>query len=686
MFRVPGQSTVIDTLYNHYATLMHEAEDGQTIQAAIGSCSIPSIDCSTPDVASAFKRFLRDVPAGILGSLALYRKLQGIVAVVPPSSITGHDEKATKPRLIALALLTLKSESRLALICGVFGLLAYLKQDTFALSSVDYSMTSKAMGVVFAPLLLGDLTEHIEISRSQDLQPPCLTPNKRRFLGKRKITDTDAESGITLGVGQLTAAAVVVEFLVQEWTVIAKLMRNYDSSSSSSLCSAVSRRKTYDERREVSATSFECNESAMGVRRKPGSLPRTTSSSDLESQSWSRASSNDARRNGRHSRNMSMPVLPSTKEEGAEDLMDPLLTLTSIVPKLPSKPAHDTTREQPNVYDDEGLAWWERSLTDSNIGPTYEVAETSLATATHTSSTTTCDVVLDNRLPCENTIASLEKAGHSNYFSTERVLEGHKFLDNHQTDKKDTPSLASEEGKDTVPVILLPTEKSELQASILHRELLAKHVRPRAPLSTSMNVPSMIPRPIINIRRTRRSTVSPPSKCYSLSPHCRSEPKGQKSSPYSRRPARTGEQEPLSKTCPMQQALRPTTHLPATDEPPVARQLRFRTSSERLQQSTQDTGLTIPSMEMSKRSNVGMLYAEISRLKTRLDTQVDENIQLRHELDATRSLRISGTLSEQLRTAEREAKMWKHRAEWAETTLFGKSWETGHDGKLKRTE
>jgi len=130
----------------------------------------------------------------------------------------------------------------------------------------------------------------------------------------------------------------------------------------------------------------------------------------------------------------------------------------------------------------------------------------------------------------------------------------------------------------------------------------------------------------------------------------------------------------------MMRTLKEPKHLASIEEPPIARRLIYRNSSERLQQ--RDGSLPREELVNARKPNVGILYAEINRLKNQLAAGIEENMQLRQELYATRSLRVAGTLSEKLRAAERDAKMWKHRAEWAETTLFGKGRDKPPDPRM----
>lgn len=106
-------------------------------------------------------------------------------------------------------------------------------------------------------------------------------------------------------------------------------------------------------------------------------------------------------------------------------------------------------------------------------------------------------------------------------------------------------------------------------------------------------------------------------------------------------------------------------------EPATARHLYFKSpSDERGRYGSEDS--TEINLQNSRSANVGTLFAEIRRLKMNLDMRHDEITHLRHELDAMRRFKDAGTLSEKLRETERELRFWRHRAQWAEKSLFGK--------------
>lgn len=74
--------------------------------------------------------------------------------------------------------------------------------------------------------------------------------------------------------------------------------------------------------------------------------------------------------------------------------------------------------------------------------------------------------------------------------------------------------------------------------------------------------------------------------------------------------------------------------------------------------------------QTSQKANVGTLFAQIRKLRHLLDIKNESILQLQQQLDALRYSKDSATLSEKLRETNRELHIWKHRAEWAESSLY----------------
>jgi len=192
------------------------------------------------DIASTFKRFLSDLPGGILGSTSTFKAFAEIEGP-PITKLPSSDDSESLPRskLIALAILSVQSQQRLALICAVFGLLAYLKLavkssaeqvSTSSSPSGSESMSPRTFGVVFAPLLLGNLNDEIEFHdgrKNSESSSNNNTPKRGLLSGKKnkKIKSSDCGPEIAAGVSRANAAAAVIEMLVRDWEEVVLQIR-----------------------------------------------------------------------------------------------------------------------------------------------------------------------------------------------------------------------------------------------------------------------------------------------------------------------------------------------------------------------------------------------------------------------------------------------------------------------------
>lgn len=213
----------MQALYDHYNYPLSDSSATSTerVETTIGSLQLPAHVPTDPhDVASAFKKFLWDVPGGILGSVALFKTMREI----------RNDQNPSLPRarLIALALLSLKSARRLDVICAVFGLLSCLKHDqtadkpsNHAPPLVQEQMTSRAFGVVFAPLLLGEIVDELDCSLTQK------SPKKRgvfQFAKHKQIQATDRQSAMSVEKERMTMCGDVLELLINSWNDVTRQM------------------------------------------------------------------------------------------------------------------------------------------------------------------------------------------------------------------------------------------------------------------------------------------------------------------------------------------------------------------------------------------------------------------------------------------------------------------------------
>ena len=232
LFRIPGQVSVVNKLYDHYVAQVRCAiRERQEVQSAFGHAALPvTLAYDVHDVASVFKKFLWDIPGGILGSIRLFKLLQSLQCCENNEEIW----RTARPRLVALAFLSMRSATRLSLTAAVFGLLAVVKNDRIDSSSVlgeHKMMSSQAFAIVFAPILLGNLTGEIDVFSSSATGSVAARTSKRSFFTHLKTPKKGNPANLSKvpelsrGLARSNATAAVIEMLLQDWEAIAYHMK-----------------------------------------------------------------------------------------------------------------------------------------------------------------------------------------------------------------------------------------------------------------------------------------------------------------------------------------------------------------------------------------------------------------------------------------------------------------------------
>ncbi|KAH0566110.1 hypothetical protein GP486_000501 [Trichoglossum hirsutum] len=241
IFRVPGSSTAINALYDHYSRQFQDAEKSvQQVHQTISSGQIPHhIQCNIYDVTSVFKKFLVGLPGGILGSVPLFKSLRDIhTALFPSPDLPESHQRKVEARLIALAIASLRSEHSVALICAVFGLLNLVGCEGENSRTIDRGsqlsaskdmMDYEALGVVFGPLLLGSKMELVELHSEDDrggLLAVPESPPRRRGGRRKKYVVKETYSSEDAQVEKARIAAGVAEMLIRSWKEVVRQLRN----------------------------------------------------------------------------------------------------------------------------------------------------------------------------------------------------------------------------------------------------------------------------------------------------------------------------------------------------------------------------------------------------------------------------------------------------------------------------
>ncbi|KAG8350045.1 hypothetical protein FVEN_g11784 [Fusarium venenatum] len=236
IFRIPGSIRVVNMLFDYYCSTEYGQVD--ITSTTVRCANLPMhIQASVHDVASTFKRLLSVIPGGILGSLSLFDAFVAIHSQLqgdPEFPRTKHTK--VRARLIALAIATVESQFRRELICAVFGLLSLIGRVAEITPREDEEgrplptgdlMGYNALGIVFGPLLLGDLlglySMKLATPKAGLLVLPLRSPKSRQDRRVRKTLD---ELPGPPTMDKILVANAITEMLIVNWRDIVRQMKS----------------------------------------------------------------------------------------------------------------------------------------------------------------------------------------------------------------------------------------------------------------------------------------------------------------------------------------------------------------------------------------------------------------------------------------------------------------------------
>lgn len=255
-----GTTSIVNQLYNHYDHQFADAGSPSKVEETVGPGGLPTqTEFLLPDIASLFKKIIIGLPGGLLGSLELFDALRGILsdwtAESPPPE-TAH----LRTRMIALATCSVRSRHRMHLIEAVLGLVSYFGAEAEKAQIADKAaaevedrpdpprselMGFQSLGVVLGPLLLGDLTDSIDLSSNDggDINdstsaPPELAEllqenkakpkkQKRKSIANKLGKNAD----LTAQVDRANLTAKVMHLLLVYWKEVVTQLRDIKDTS-----------------------------------------------------------------------------------------------------------------------------------------------------------------------------------------------------------------------------------------------------------------------------------------------------------------------------------------------------------------------------------------------------------------------------------------------------------------------
>ncbi|EEY21430.1 conserved hypothetical protein [Verticillium alfalfae VaMs.102] len=194
------------------------------------------INAGPHDIASAFKKFLGVLPGGILGSLGLFDALVAIHSQsrAEPEFIRTRQTKI-RGRMIALAIGTLQSQFHRELLCAVFGLLSLVgRQAEIAphedglghpLPTSDL-MGYSALGIIFGPLLIGDLLDTYNMRVAYPSSGLLLFPTTPAKLKKERLRSKTMVSEHCPTIDKILIANEIAEMIITHWRDVVRNLRS----------------------------------------------------------------------------------------------------------------------------------------------------------------------------------------------------------------------------------------------------------------------------------------------------------------------------------------------------------------------------------------------------------------------------------------------------------------------------
>lgn len=240
IFRVSGSARTVNCLFGYYCSL--DGADANFVTGTVRCPDLPKhISFTMHDVASAFKRFLSVLQGGILGNISVFNALASIRDKLGDgpgvSGADGIEHSQLRARLIALAIQTIECPLRRELVYAIFGLLSLIGRaaeatmreglDTTSPQPIDTTMGLvgyNALGIIFGPLIIGDLLEDFD---AQSVSPvpgtpllPCPAKSTShpalRGYWKRAGTENPSPNSVPT-IRKTLVANAVTEMVISSW-------------------------------------------------------------------------------------------------------------------------------------------------------------------------------------------------------------------------------------------------------------------------------------------------------------------------------------------------------------------------------------------------------------------------------------------------------------------------------------
>ncbi|KAI9755081.1 MAG: hypothetical protein M4579_004420 [Chaenotheca gracillima] len=716
IFRIPGSVTIINALYDHYGHLYDDAEkDSLLIQQTVGSGTLPlQIPYCIHDVASAFKKFLSGVPGGILGSVELFRVLRDIREhLFNPSRKTDAQYHHFRARLMALAIASSGAEIRISLICAALGLACLVGQrgETIRLGKPELKppggsdmMNYQGLSVVFAPLLLGSLTDMIttdseETSKGKPQETPITPPKQRKKLKHRDAPSkkTVLDSNFAQHLERAKICFEIAQMLIENWPEIVKNLRDLcvltDSRTSelpkyqpqrskslktlrpsgesskhshkSSLESAIHVRKQRSRDLSNRTTSFSVrqvpSEPQMGISgllpEDGEPIPKPIKDAGSEKQSADKGTSGSDVNNGDVSVSAvgkSQDIAEGSSRARSGSLPPPLANPPPTQCISSEEPRPVRAKQSGDQSSNSNRRGHRRTKTSPEaLRVLVDLPNEQKPNGVFEQEGGHGASILAKQSSAEQENPALGTAAlRSNFIERFRERPLHERSEHAMTSQRQSANKMMSQHEEHSKAVHMDKTPSSF-SRIRHTFEISPSRTPEGLENTGLSSPTK--------QERRRLFSKTPHRRFNSSPTNVLKPD----------PVTVSEIRVLTSASPNRQHV----PIPPANSPVSDRHYRPKISPSRrfFNADQYSPGRVDP--EIRSKPSTGVLgntalYAEIRRLQRQLDVQTEELRQAHHELNTMHRFRDSSTANEQLREGLKDGRMWRNRAEWAEKRLM----------------
>lgn len=229
-----GNHEDVQILYDYFATQYQRSAavaDPSRTQYTVRATELPSdLSYTVLEVAEVYKKVVRGIPGGLLGSLQLLKALTDILYSVKQDTMRSEAEASTlRVHLIALALSAVALDNRFSVICATLGLFAWIGHATEAAADELANMNYKNLSIILSPILVGHELNKLK----EDQEAVNLNGPEDAVFGNQPQKDPGIARA--LAHENTKEGQAIALILLSNWKAIAKQLRILATNAAATL-------------------------------------------------------------------------------------------------------------------------------------------------------------------------------------------------------------------------------------------------------------------------------------------------------------------------------------------------------------------------------------------------------------------------------------------------------------------